>query len=790
MTEYNFIAAERYTKITCYSPSTIRICVSFGAPADDDFSYAVTMKPDDKVYPACDDGDTITIIMPEFLVRIDKKSTAVEFTTLDGKVINRDEPGLVCSRIDGAITSYKSLQKGERFIGLGAKSGGLNKAGRAYVNLNTDAFAYDTERDPLYSSLPFYLGIHGELAYGVFLDSTCRSDFNFGASNNRFSSFSTRDDYLDYYFIYHSDIADIIKSYSRLTGYMPLPPKWSLGYQQNRYSYYPDTEVLRIASTLREKQIPCDGITLDIHHMDEYKLFTWDKVRFPEPQRLIDTLTAQGFHTTIIVDPGVKSEENYGVYERGKEADVFVKYTDGLDYEGQVWPGWCCFPDFTAPDGRRWWAQELKNSVNEGVEGIWNDMNEIAVWGNSLPDNLIFDYEGRSAFAPKARNVYGMLMARASYEGFIETKPDKRPFVLTRAAYAGVQRYSAVWTGDNTASPEHILMGIRMLMGMGLCGVPFTGMDIGGFLGEASVELYLRWMQTGAFTPYMRNHKQVNSKSGEPWTYGEEATEIIRNYINLRYRLMPYIYSLFYQASQDGFPIMRTLALRYPFDDHVYDLRFENQYEFGDAFMIAPFAEGKYGEVYFPADARRDFYTDAPESERTIKILKLSRHKLPVYVRESSVVPMQSLVQHTGEKPDDTLYLHIYNGATVNRFVYYEDDGETFDYRRGKYFKRGILFNPCENRLIIEKAEGSYSSRFVRIKLILHGFESCVSAKYFVDEVLHPLPLKPDFVSFIEPVSSFEPQAPSNPVEGCTVKSAIIENHREKIVIQFIDGGN
>jgi alpha-glucosidase len=750
----------------------------------DDFSYALVMKPEKDNYPSCENDDTVTITMPEFAARIKKNPFRVEFVTHNGQIINCDEPGLLNSFIDGVATSYKSLQKGERFIGLGAKCGGLDKTGKGYINLNTDAFAYGVEQDPLYSSLPFYIGIHNGMAYGIFLDSSCRTDFNFGASNRRFSSFSTHNNFLDYYFIYHTDIADIVKSYSRLTGYTPLPPLWSLGYQQNRYSYYPDVEVLRIASTLREKQIPCDGITLDIHHMDKYKLFTWDGARFPNPQQLTDRLKDLGFHTTIIVDPGVKSEDAYEVYERGKREDIFIKYTDGVDYEAEVWAGWSVFPDFTCPKARKWWADELQKTVAAGIDGIWNDMNEIATWGNKLPDNLVFDYEGQKSFTSRARNVYGMQMARASYEGFCASEQNRRPFILTRAAYAGVQRYSAVWTGDNTASPEHLMLGLRMLMGMGLCGVPFTGMDIGGFLGEASVELYVRWMQIGAFTPYMRNHKQVNTKSGEPWTYGEEATEIIRNFINLRYRLMPYIYSLFYEASQNGMPLMRTLALRYPHDERVYDACFENQYEFGDAFMIAPFASGKYGEIYFPSDKRYDFYNDTQEDENTVKILKLDNHKLPVYVRESSIVPMQSPVQHTGETPADrTLYLHIYKGKTYNRFVYYEDDGETFDYENGAYFKRGISFNPSENKLILEDAEGSHTSKFAYIKLILHGFESMKSAKYTVAGTSHLLPLVSEFVSFIEPVSSFEPQAPVNLAERCPVKCATIDNCRNEIEI-------
>jgi alpha-glucosidase len=396
-----------------------------------------------------------------------------------------------------------------------------------------------------------------------------------------------------------------------------------------------------------------------------------------------------------------------------------------------------------------------------------------------MPDNLLFHFEGEKASHLKARNVYGLQMCRSSYEGFVAACK-RRPFLLTRAAFSGVQRYSAVWTGDNTAEDAHLLMGVRMLMSMGITGVAFSGMDTGGFLGEPSPELYVRWMQTGAFTPYMRNHKQINTKSSEPWTYGEEALEIVRNYINLRYKLLPYIYSCFRESSLTGMPLVRTLAIAHAFDDKVYDGLFENQFYFGDAFMVAPFdSTEKYGEIYFPEGCRYNLYDDSFVKGNSIRITPLSLHTLPVYVNESSIIPMQNLVQHTGQKPGDTLYVHIYSGRKINSFTYYEDDGTSFDYLSGIYYERTITYNPENNSIIMDKVKGSFLSGFTQIKLILHGFDDVGTIKINSK----PTDICRESISFLDPISAFQPQSEITASGECPVKSVLFENNNNEIVI-------
>ncbi len=776
----NIQAENAQVEITVYTANTIRVRMDrkkLGA----DFSYAVIAQPTATRTNISQNENELSITTDSLKVIVQKKPFSIACYTLDNELINQDEAGLNTSWVGDEVTTYKHMQQGERFIGLGEKTGNLDRAGNGYTNWNSDVFGYQTGQDPLYSTIPFYIGIHHAINYGIFLDNTYQTDFNFGASNNRFSSFGARGGEMNYYFIYHKNLADIITSYTALTGRMKLPPLWSIGYQQNRYSYYPETEVMRIAQTLREKKIPSDGITLDIHYMDAYKLFTWNKSRFPEPKNLTDKLKSMGFKTTVIVDPGIKVEKGYGAYERGVKDSIFLKYSDGQLYTGQVWPGWCHFPDFTSDKGRSWWRNEIKAYANVGVDGIWNDMNEIATWGQKIPSNVLFNYDNHPTTHLQGHNVFGMQMARSSYEGYRQANSNQRSFMLTRAGYAGLQRYTAIWTGDNRSEDDHMIAGVRLLSSLGLSGVAFTGMDIGGFTGNPSVNLFVRWMQIGAFTPYYRNHTAVNTPSAEPWAHGEEALEISRNYVNLRYHLLPYLYSSFYEATQDGLPVVRSLAIDNAFDAKVYDGQFQNQYFFGKAFMVAPVTSNQsFVKIYFPKGKWYNLYTGEVEQSNTEKIVQLHMNKLPVYVKESSIVPMQSLIQSTSEKPTDTLTIHIYKGDLTNSFVYYEDDGASYNYEKGDYYKRSIVYDPANKKITFEKVEGSFKTNFNTIRLMLHGFgETNVNMNGSKKE------MEDAFASFLTPISTFDPLGSPNRPEGYTVKSLLIKNDSNTITINY-----
>lgn len=769
-----------YIEVSAYSPSVIRVRMD-KKPLGRDFSYAVIAKPQKTDTKWQEFTDSLVFSTDSLDVVLQKAPFSVAFYTKDGRLINEDVAGMGTSWIGDQVTTYKQLQAGERFIGLGEKTGNLDRRGTGYVNWNNDSYGYGANEDPIYSSIPFYIGLHDHLCYGIFLDNTFKADFNFGASNNRFSSFGADGGEMNYYFISRNRVGDIITDYTALTGRMSLPPLWSLGYQQNRYSYYPDTEVLRIAKTLREKKIPADGITLDIHYMEKYKLFTWDKKRFPDPVTMNKELESMGFKTTVIVDPGIKVEKDYPAYEDGKSKDIFIKYPDGHPYTAEVWPGWCNFPDFTSERGRSWWEDKVKFLAGTGVDGIWNDMNEIASWGNKMPFNVLFDYDGAGATTIGAHNVYALEMARASYEGAKKSFKE-RPFILTRAGYAGLQRYTAIWTGDNRAEDDHMIAGVRLLNSLGLSGVAFTGMDIGGFTGNPSIPLYARWIQIGAFTPYYRGHTAVNTKSAEPWTFGEEVTEIARNFIGLRYRLLPYIYSGFYSATQDGLPVMRSLAIDYSFDDKIYDTRYQNEYLFGPDILVMPFeSKQQFGEAYFPEGIWYDLYTGAVQKGNQEKVLKLAYNKLPVFVKGSSIIPMQSLIQSTAQLPKDTLILNIYKGKTDNQYTYYEDDGKSYGYQSGDYYKRDFVYDQANRRIILKEKEGNRSSNFKNIKLVMHGFGS--QQQFSIGG--HDVRFKKDFVALLTPISKFDPQGVANPLEGEDVLSHVIRNTDEQIIIEL-----
>lgn len=707
--------------VTVMRPDIFRIRIvkdQFGP----DFSYAVVGKPQKTDFKVQQTPKLITVTTSALVLEITTQPLRFTFKTLDGQIINQDDPALGTNWNGTEVTTCKTLFKDEKFIGLGEKSGNLDRRGAAYWHWNTDNPRYDNNSDPLYSTIPFYIGLHSGLVYGIYFDNTHKSYFNFGASQERFSSFGADDGEMDYYFMGGKKVADIIEGYTWLTGRMPMPPLWALGNQQCRWSYYPDEEVLNIAQTFRKKKIPADVIYLDIHYMDAYKVFTWHPERFSQPEKLLGNLKELGFHTTVIIDPGIKVEKGYHAYEDGLKNDVFIKYPDGQPYQGQVWPGWCHFTDYTQPKARQWWGKQFKGLVEDGVEGFWNDMNEIATWGQATPTFIQFDWEGQGATYRKAKNVYGMLMARSTYEG-TKSLLNRRPLVLTRAGFAGLQRYTAIWTGDNQANDDHMLLGVRLVNSFGLSGVPFNGYDIGGFGGDATPALYARWISLGALSPFCRTHSAFNTKDSEPWAYGEDVEDIARNYINFRYRLMPYLYSLFREASQTGLPVQRTLAIEYSQDPRTFYYVYQNQYTLGPSLLVAPCkSTEELTRVFLPQGQWYRVYDDQLLEGSAEILTEAPLHRLPIFVKAGSIIPVWPVLQHTGEDPGDILEIHIYKGKGVHRFTYYEDDGQTFDYQDGKYYEREITYDGDKNTLTLSPKRGDYVSRFKTLKIILHGF--------------------------------------------------------------------
>lgn len=706
-----------YARVSVYLPSVIRVNISRDISIPDT-SFAVIREPSDIRYTEND--SSILVNTAKLRLIISKSPLNFQFYTADGKELGGDDQHLATCWQNTRVTNFRKLYRDERFIGLGEKTGNLDRRGQTYVNWNTDAGNNGPATDPLYETFPFYIGIHDGLTYGLFLDNPCRTWFNFGAStDNEMTWVSAETGNMNYYFFGAQGVADIIKDYTWLTGRMEMPPLWSLGYQQCRYSYGSAAEVLDIAGTFRKRGIPADVIYTDIDYMEGYKIFTWNKTAFPEPKTMIDTLKAMNFHLVSIVDPGIKIEKGYRQYDEGVANSYFAAYPDGRPYAGEAWPGRIHFPDFTDKSVREWWGRSFIALTEPGVEGFWNDMNEPSSWGQDIPSVIQF---GKYSM-PEIRNVYGMQMAKATFDGTKKLLAGKRPFVLTRAAYSGIQRYSAVWTGDNAPYDEHMLLGQRLVNSLGLSGVAFAGVDIGGFSGNVSPDLMVRWNSLGIYTPLFRNHASIETDHREPWRWGDINEKIIKKDIEERYRLLPYIYSAFYHAYKTGMPVSRSLAIDFTFDKSVYNPLYQNEFLFGDNILVAPVVStSNTADVYLPAGNWYRKGTDSVFQGNKVYKVPAPLTDLPVFIRAGGIVTQQHVTRNTAEKGDGILELHIWNGKTGSEFTYYEDDGTSYNHERGEYYLRSVRFDPDSRTITLSPVTGKYVSKYKQLSLVLHGF--------------------------------------------------------------------
>jgi alpha-glucosidase len=707
-------------RVFVYSPTIIRVCISKKFNAADD-SFAVIEKPLDK-FTWQKLADTIEVTTSALKLVINQNPLRFNFFTADGKVLSEDDPRFGTNWQAERVINYRKLYADEKFIGLGEKHGDLNRRGCNYVNWNTDASEHTIKDDPLYKTFPFFIGLHSGLTYGLFFDNTHKSYFDFGATTDeQMSWFGADGGDMNYYFFGAQGIRNILQDYTWLTGRMEMPSLWSLGYQQCRWSYMSADEVLGIATKFREKNIPADVIYCDIDYMDGFKIFTWNKETFPDPKGMIDKLKAIDFRLVTIVDPGIKIEEGYQEYDEGIEKNYFAIYPDGELYTASVWPGRCHFPDFLNKEVRDWWGRAFTALTDPGVAGFWNDMNEPAAWGQNMPWLVKFGEH----FMPEIRNVYGMQMARGTYNGTKAILKGTRPFVLTRAAYCGTQRYSAVWTGDNSATDEHLLFGQRLVNSLGLTGMSLIGVDIGGFMGNPTPELMVRWNSLGVYTPMFRNHSAKGMVMREPWEWGDDNEAIIKKDIEQRYKLLPYIYSGFYQSHQIGLPLSRTLAIDHTDDENVFDTKYQNQFLFGDALLVAPvISTAKTADVYLPEGSWYRLSNGETFKGGEAVTVDAPLTDMPVFAKAGAIIPMQNVIQSTNEAGDGILLLHIWNGNKANEFVYYEDDGTSYNYQNGAYYKRTINFDPQKKAVMLSVVEGSYSSKYTQIKFVWHGFDT------------------------------------------------------------------
>jgi alpha-glucosidase len=666
-------------------------------------------------------------------VSIDPQTLKLTVTDPSGKTIVTDSGNPIS--LDGrAFTLRKELPSGEHIYGLGDKTGGtLDRRGKSYVDWNTDAYGFDSSTDPIYKSIPFFVSTGGQGgAYGILLDNTWRTFFDFGHASPDVLTMGGPDGPIDYYIIAGPSIREVVRRYTDLTGKAPLPPEWALGYQQSRYSYMSADEVRQVAATLRRDRIPTDVIWLDIDYQDRNRPFTVNKQTFPDLKGLAGELGSEGIKLVAITDLHVADAPNqgYAPYDIGIAGNHFVHNPDGSVFVGKVWPGPSVFPDFTDAKARDWWGTNYRQFVDDGIAGFWNDMNEPSVFNDlkTMPLDVVHrvdsdDFARRNASHAEIHNVYGMENTRATYDGVRRLRPDERAFVMTRASYAGGQRYAVTWTGDNSSTWDHLKLMVHQLINLGLSGFSYAGADIGGFTGGPSPELMTRWFEIGAFTPIFRDHSAKDTPRAEPWVDGPEQLAIRRRFVEERYRLTPYLYALADENARTGDPLMRPVFYDYP-DAAAAPCDQSMTFTLGKALLVAPPPKMESPEKYdicLPKGGWYDYWTGRPADASTItETPKLDY--LPVFVRAGTILPREPLVQSTSETPNGPLYLDVYPGADCEGTIYL-DDGHSMRFQNGDYLRQAIRCGSDARGLSITfgQRQGTFRPWWTQIEVRVHG---------------------------------------------------------------------
>ncbi|MGV1063324.1 glycoside hydrolase family 31 protein [Clostridium perfringens] len=663
-----------------------------------------------------EDSNFLIIKGTKVLTFVDKNTTEISFKDLDGNIINedfqpsfKDEKGNVyISKVNDCLAYY----------GLGEKGGDLNKKGCYTENFNTDDPETDDDSITYYKTIPFYVALKEEATYGIFFDNSFRSYFDMGKERGDRIFFGAIGGQIQYYFIPGENIKEVVKNYTALTGRMEMPPLWSLGYQQCRFSYFSQEEVRELVKTFEEKDIPLDVVYLDIDYMDGFRVMTFKTPNFDDAAGLINDLKEKGIRTITIIDPGVKVDEEYDVFKRGKEGNHFTKKLDGQIFIGAVWPGDSAFPDFSNKDCREWWKSELKKFISEhGMDGIWNDMNEPCVFNNdhkTMLETCLHNSDNGVIEHKEFHNRYGFEMSRCSKEAQEELYPNERGFSMTRATYAGGQRYSSVWTGDNMSLWSQMRMSISMNANLGISGFSFVGNDVSGFGLDSSEELFIRWMEMGPFIPIFRNHSNMYTRRQEPWAFGPKAEKIAKKSIELRYELLPYIYDLYYISHKEGLPIFRPMIMEYEKDMNLLNMR--EQFMLGENMIVAPVLyEGERSKtVYLPKGSWFNYFTrEKLQGDKWYK-LPCELDEILVFVKEGAIIPTYNKkFRNVKERPKNIL-LKVF-GENAKGF-HYNDDGHTMEYLEGKYTYMDIKV--VDGKEELKLINNGYSIEDIEIEII------------------------------------------------------------------------
>jgi len=756
-------AGNLHEQVTALRNDVLRVRIWRGENPPEDASWAVLDEARHASVAVTTTGDTGKAGFHTSVLSVAVDPATLELTVRDSNnnIVSQDARPV---RFDGnEFRIYKAMPIDEHYFGLGDKTGPLDRRNQAFTLWNTDAYRFQESTDPLYKAIPYFMAFRTGRAVGVLMDNTWRSSFDFGKELPDAYSFGSVNGPIDYYLFLGPTPKQVVETYAWLTGKPPLPPLWSLGFQQSRYSYDSQARVLEIANHLRADHIPADAIYLDIDYQVHNRPFSVNPVTFPDLKGLMAKLKAEDFHAVMITDLHIANypEPTYPPYDTGIAGDNFVKSADGAVYSGKVWPGMSLFPDFTRRQTREWWGTLYREFKSDGADGFWNDMNEPSVFDTptaTMPLDVVhrIDEPGfisRTATHAEIHNVYGMQNSRATYDGMLAIDPNTRPFVLTRATYAGGQRYAATWTGDNSSSWNHLRMTTPMIENLGLSGFAFTGADVGGYAGSPSKELLTRWLQVGAFQPIDRDHTEKGTAPQEPWVSGPEQEAIRRHFIETRYQLMPYLYTLADEASRTGLPMVRPLFLEFPnsaADGHPIDLDSGATSEFmlGADLLIAPSPFPDELDAYaveLPTPLWYDFWTGepvtlpppappvpgAPDHTVTFSTTVSPRlADLPVYVRAGAILPMEPIVESTAQTPNGPLTLRIY-AAGKNEpgdncaGELYQDDGKTFDFKKGSYLRMTFSCRVASDglHLNIGAHQGTYPAWWKEIRAEVYGWK-------------------------------------------------------------------
>ncbi|MHB1652651.1 MAG: glycoside hydrolase family 31 protein [Desulfitobacteriaceae bacterium] len=688
-------------------------------------AYLIQSARDPRPIQVHDDVDTLTILADGIRAQVRKSRFALNVFDDQGHLFFEQIGEMGIEQGESGIHITHALSQDERIYGLGEHVGALNLREQEFELWNMNSMLHTPSVRSMYESIPVFLGIREGKTFGCYFQHLGRVSFDLGRTSANLSRITIDSPPFTWY-VMTGTASEILQSYTNITGRMPLPPKWALGYHQSRYSYETAERVLEIAKGLRERQIPGDAIHLDIHYMDGFRVFTWHPEHFPEPEKLLNELLDLGFHVVAIVDPGVKVEESYDVYVEGKANGHFVKLENGEEFHGVVWPGVTAFPNYFSEETQRWWGDLHKSLIETGVAGIWNDMNEPALRDDlvlpNVMDGCVHQLSDGTLLSHKTvHNAYALMEAKATYEGLRRLQPNERPFILTRSGFSGIQKYAAVWTGDNSSWWEHLAMAIPMCINLSLSGVPFVGTDIGGFMDDCTPELYARWVEVGSLFPFSRTHTALDTRDQEPWSFGPKVEAIARNYLSYRYQLLPYLYSLFAQSAKEGTPILRPIWWLDPADAIAQTV--SDEFLLGNGLLAAPVItkDERCRAVYLPKGTWFDAWTGERLEGGHPILADAPLERMPLYVRAGAVLPTGPAMPYVGAIQPEALEIFVAPGD--GEFLWYEDDGASFDYEQGQYVQRTIRVNQTERQLdvALAPAEGAFKPGFSSV--IVHlGF--------------------------------------------------------------------